>query len=558
MRDALSFWRRPLDDVALRQAHLLSERQARCSIGFAEDFSAMTVYNYGYYYTNASNNADSALSNMFMAMNPSSQGAIGGVAFIPQQSFTVHASSGGFAVPDQCNIIASGGGGSDSASAFFHFIVDFSTGATFLSCAGAYTTGGKYFHGLAFQGINWGSAGATCISAVTANCRGLQCTFTNCPRAFSAQASCCTLERCTIAYLSPSAPNGATAVVIASSQCAILGPGEFFQTPPHSGMGGHGPQSCTCVSVQGGADHALIADIHISDWTTGVDLSQGGGSTYTHIRNCEIQSYITALSIKINGDGAPITSVKVTSSTLARTNYSADSNDPSPVVLIDPDGFGNSALSDITLTNCTVFNMGDASSSYLTGQHGLKIVGGTNIKILGGTYSNNSPNGGAGVAITGACGDVQIIGVNLQPMYDDGTSGSTPQNQQFALLVSANPTGTVLVSGCDLRGYAPAPPVSISGVMSNLFIYDCLGYNDQTTPLNGSTPPVSNTNSAATCSTPYFGPSIITFWNASPVMLNVFGLTLTLSFGVVFLPSPYDVFYFSGTTLPTNFSWYGK
>lgn len=553
MAEVLSLWRSPLDQVALAGAVALSIRQPHCSVPSYEDFSAMTIYNYGYYVHTLT--FEAALTAMLGDMDPSSQGAIGGAAFIPQSNFPIDASMGPFNVPDQCNIVASGGGG-PGTGAFYHFTIDFSVGSTFFSCASTYTAGGTCFHGLAFQGTNWGGAGVTCISAGTGNCRAIRCTFTNCPQAFNAQAPGCSLERCTIAYLSIHAPNGATAVAIAASQCTVVGPGEFLQTSPHPGMGGHGPTSCTCISVQGGADHTVIADIHLSDWSTGVDFSKGGGSTFTHIRNCEIQSYLTALNIQVGGDGAPITGVKVTSSTLARTYHSDQSSNSSPVILIDPGGSGNSQLTDITLLDCTVFNKGNALS--LMSQHGLEIVGGKNIKILGGTYSNNSPNAGAGIAITGMCDEVQIIGANLQPSYDDGTGVSVTQNQQFALLVSATPAGTVLVSGCDMRGYGSAPPVSISTGMSNLFIYDCLGYNDQSTLLNGPMPPTSPTNNAASCSTPYFGPSVITFWNASPVTLHIFGLTLTLSFGVVFVPSPYDVFYFSGATLPSNFSWHGK
>jgi hypothetical protein len=407
---------------------------------------------------------------------------------------------------------------------------------------------------LAFRWDGASNNDDTCIWAATGNCCAIRCTFTDCPVAFNAQAPACALKQCTIDY--GSGPKDATAVVIASSQCAVLGPGEFEQQPPGEG----GPKSCTCISVQSGADHAVIADTHISDWTTGIDFSQGGGSTNTYIRNCEIQSYVVALNIQVGSDGAPITGVKVTGTLLARTNDSYKSGSSSPVVLIDPGSSGeNTQLTDITLTGCTVYNMGDAST--LTAQYGLQIVGGTNIKIIGGTYSNNSPypTGGAGIAITGACGDVQIIGANLQPSYDNGTSGSTTQSQQFGLLVTSNPANTsiVLVSGCDMRDYTAtdSAPVSTSGVTKGLYIYDCLGYNDQNTELNDNMAPTSATN-AATCSTPYFGPSVITFTNASPVTLNVFGQSLTLSFGVVFLPSPYDNFYFSSA--PNGFSWYGK
>jgi hypothetical protein len=51
-------------------------------------------------------------------------------------------------------------------------------------------------------------------------------------------------------------PIDATAVVIASSQCAVLGPSEFLQSEISAG----GPMACTCISVQNGADHTVIAD----------------------------------------------------------------------------------------------------------------------------------------------------------------------------------------------------------------------------------------------------------------------------------------------------------
>lgn len=45
MTEILSLWRSPLDKVALSQAEALRGRQPQCSIGYAEDFSAMTIYN---------------------------------------------------------------------------------------------------------------------------------------------------------------------------------------------------------------------------------------------------------------------------------------------------------------------------------------------------------------------------------------------------------------------------------------------------------------------------------------------------------------------------------
>ncbi len=165
MSEILSLWRSPLDKVALCQTEALRDRQPQCSIGYAEDFSAMTIYNFGYYVTNYAPTApyDAALTQMFSDMNPNLYTNYGGMAFIPQQSFAVDsnysANPGPYNVPDQVNIIGSGGGGTSvgSASAFFHFVVTPSSGAatTFLNCSNDITSGGTYFRSLAFQ---WGNS----------------------------------------------------------------------------------------------------------------------------------------------------------------------------------------------------------------------------------------------------------------------------------------------------------------------------------------------------------------------------------------------------------------
>lgn len=195
----------------------------------------------------------------------------------------------------------------------------------------------------------------------------------------------------------------------------------------------------------------------------------------------------------------------------------------------------------------------------------MDIVGGSNIKIIGGTYSNNSSCGGAGIAITGACGDVQIVGANLQPSYPwtGTTMGSSLNYQQYGLLVSGGPTGRIYVSGCDLTGYTNTTPyvqqaVLVTGTAPyELLISNCPGYNDQNTSIR-STPPAStaSASSPGAGGTPYFGPSVFIFSNSTAVSLYVFGQTISTSFGIVFLPSPCDSFSF--TTAPTMFLWIGK
>lgn len=102
MTEILSLWRSPLDKVALSQAEALRGRQPQCSIGYAEDFSAMTIYNFGYYVTNYPPN-DTALATMLSDMDPSSQGYVGALAFVPQQTFAIDAVP--FQVPSAFGII---------------------------------------------------------------------------------------------------------------------------------------------------------------------------------------------------------------------------------------------------------------------------------------------------------------------------------------------------------------------------------------------------------------------------------------------------------------------
>jgi hypothetical protein len=105
------------------EAEALSDRQPRCWIPGYEDFSAMTVYNYGFYLNEAGATSETALKAMLAAMNPSSLGAIGGAGFIAQQSFIMNdASYFPFAVPDQCNIFSSGTGGNSKSLPFYHFL----------------------------------------------------------------------------------------------------------------------------------------------------------------------------------------------------------------------------------------------------------------------------------------------------------------------------------------------------------------------------------------------------------------------------------------------------
>lgn len=544
--ETLSLWRSPLDKVALVEAHALSARQPVCAISYDENFSAMTIYNFGYYIIHYGPTADASLTKMLADMG----GTSGGLAFIPQEQFMIDAAA--FGVPDQCNFVSSGGGGatgSSGGSPFSHFFISSITASSsFLDCnTSGQSSGGVYFKGLAFQWKTGAFHDDTCIVAGVENVRAIRCTFTDCPQAFNANGVSCALEQCTISYTVSAAvgPNNTTAVVLRAPQCGVIGPGVLSQTSQSSPSGG--ATGCTCISIQG-AKHALIANVQLYEWTIGVDFSQGGtGQTLAaQITNCEIECWQHALNIVSPNSSSTVAGIKITSCTLAKTS---DSNNGDPIVKIDAN-LGN--LHDITLLDCTVFCMASA----ITGQHGLSILGGMDIKVIGGTYSGNSSGGGAGIAIVGASGiqitDVQIIGANLRPSYP-----GSPNSQQWALLITnGSSLSGALVSGCDMTGYVSGAPVSVSGSPANLLIRDCPGYNDQNTTLMATTSQLTTGVSASSCNTPYYGPSVITYTSTAPVTLHIFGQTITASMGIIFLPNPYDSFYFS--VRPGVFSWTGK
>lgn len=579
MTEILSLWRSPIDKVAFREAEALRDRQPKCTttIPYGADFDPMSIYNYGYYVDTYPLSYDDALQHMFddMASPPSSispplASAGGGTAFIPQQTFAVSAYAATAIpvnVPDQCNIIASGGGGTQGGGGtdFFHFVITPTAGPTnpsyFFYCTGGHTSGGKYFRNIAFKWTTTSVATDTCLFAGTWNCRAINCTFTDCPTALDGEGESDTLEQCTINYSVTKAtgPNNTTAVILAGPQMGVIGPGEFFQNPQNGLLSG-GPEGCTCIAVRGQAEHAVISKMHISDWTIGIDFSQKANSRYTNITDCEIQSFYTCINIQLPASANnPTWGIKVSNCFLARTQ---DSTTFGPVVLIDTNGNNNSMLSDIEISNCTVTTIQNAGIQP-SNAYGLQINGGENIRILGGMFSNFSPTGGAGIAITGAVGNTQIIGCNLRPSYPNAPHS---YSQQYALLVSGSPADTVVVDSCDMGG-GYSSPVLVSGTITSgtLFITNCHGYNDLNTPIAPSAPTASGGASAATASSitggiDYYGPSLVIFTNGSSTLtFTVNGVASTVpknAFVTCYIASPYDVIKFSAT--PAQFAWLGK
>lgn len=591
MAEILSLWRSPLDKVAFSEAVALGDRQPRGQLVFGEDLSPMTIYNYGFYIADTSSNPTHdfslAITNMFTAMKaqtPLQYGTagIGGTAFIPQGSFAVNTSSG-FSVPDQCNIIGSGGGGfgqGAGAPDFFHFVVTPTGGAggsIFLNCpSGNHTSGGKYFRSLA---IEWGTTSVvtdTCISANTWNCRAVNCVIANCPIAFNAQGLSCGMEQCTIDY--ESGPNGYgpgppgvnplfAAVKLAASQAAVVGPGEYLQKAQTKT---NAPVDTVCISFESNLEHGIVKDLHINHWSFGITYAISSHYTIDH---CVVEGVeFSTFGSSSYGGG---TCVHMTPSDSHGAVYNqtylgcsfslADgSTHTNPLIYIDTNGAGNNAVNDIKFLGCTAFQaLG----------HGYQIHGGSNIQIIGGTSAGNGPSGGAGIAITGNCGRCEFIGVNLNAAYPNA---NVAQSQQYAFLCSASPSEQILLDGCSMKGYSPsAGAISVTGVpgAAELIIRNCPGYNDQNTTIlsSASNLTVGTAYSAATAGsvtggTNYYGPSLLVFLSPTPggTSLTINGVSHGWAipagqFVTYYLASPYDTVQFSALpTVSGTFAWIGK
>ncbi len=523
MEDVLSVWRSPLDKVALAAAKALCAGQPRCST-YGEDFSAVTIYNYGHYITTASgNNPNTALTNMLNAMTaptslPYGTTGVGGTAFIPQGGFSVTSGYEGgspppFAVPDQCNIVASGGGGATDgmhAPSFYHFVISPPTGATavtyFLYCSGSHTSGGQYFRDLAFD---WGTTSFpdTCIYANTWNCRAINCTFTDCPAAFNAQGLSCGLEASTVQYSKNYAgPDGAgpgpasgafAAVVLAGSQCYAVGPAEFIQQPQVPP--GTGPTDTCCISFESSLEHGVVRDLHISDWSYGITYAIA--STLISdcmVTNVEFSVYVTCVYMVPSSSNGTIYGQKYTDCVFW---LAQNSENVAPLIYC----FGASGtIDDIQFTGCTLFQ---------SKSHGYEFHGVSNVKVIGGTSSGNGPSGGAGIAITGGGGPFLFKAVNLDASYPEATN---VQSQQYAFFCSGSPTRPVLVDGCSMQNYTLGSPVSVTGTPTELIITNCPGYNDLNTAVS-TVPPMHGIYAAeasilASGSINYYGPLVGDFY----------------------------------------------
>lgn len=397
--------------------------------------------------------------------------------------------------------------------------------------------------------------------------------FDSCPGAFRTgpNALQCGLLNCTVDYENTNLANQ-VAVTLGGSQDFVRGC--VIRQPIDNS-----PSGCTGILINA-VMTCFITDTHVSDFQTGIQISDNAETVF--FSNVRVEAWNTALAIAPSSSQSTIYDVHFSNCTLA---LESGSTARTSGITIGTGGGANSNVSSIFFDSCDVFGFANA---------GLEIDGGQDIVVTGGQYSSNGQNAtaspyiGAGIAITGG-NAITISGADCSGISNywlklNGTGSAQPYGITINELSSNNPTSDVTIIGCNVNGNATNGIVVANQpnlFPSNIYIRacdasgyssysaaidvlsgeslvqatDCPGYNDRNQPLNGGAAPTSGT-SASTCSTPYFGPSTVTFSNSSSLTVHVSGTPYAMSFGSIHLPRQLDQIYFSAA--PSTFTWLGK
>jgi hypothetical protein len=548
---------------------------------YNSDLSPLGIYNYGNFggISSATAAANStAMTNMLAAMQTLNGGLGGGAAFINSGSYNINC--GPYYIPTQTTMsavgLAIGQGNSGNIQGTFYVQ---NNGTLFKTNPQSIGFGGTTISNVSvsFAGMAGQSAGNVAFDCShSSNVRFYQCMFQNCPTAVMTdnRSNNVGLTNCTINYTN--GPNNGTggwvtpgtglgtgtgfaALVFTSVNCYVSGPGELAQKPLSTG----GPTGCICIAITQSSEHTSIQNSHLSDWDVGISYAvatgSGNGVKYSHVGNLEMNVWTCGVFMVPWSSTGTIFGEKYSNCSIFQSQSSTVTNNS--LIYIDPLTIGgsNNNIEDIEFSDCTVFSSAGGGN----GLYALNIHGGNNIRVTGGCYSNMSPTGGAGIAITGACGYVQITNVNLNPRL---ANAANPQNQQYALLVSGSPVQPIIVDNCMMNNYS-GPPVSVTGTPSELRITNCPGYNDQNTVISTVAPSTALLSTGAQTAATlgggainYYGPSMVTgVGNAAGSTLHISGTAYALPASQFFcfpLPNPSDQWWISAA--PINFTWLGK
>ncbi len=345
--------------------------------------------------------------------------------------------------------------------------------------------------------------------------------FHNCPTAFQTEIHCefCGLLDCWIdynyQYVDGDPLDDQTMISLGGSEdfvtnCVIYQV-PANHTPP-------GPSGCTAIALISNNNGHFITGTHITDFAVGISMVGTGspGLVGVYVSGVLINAVQNAVTIEPSATSYLINDVHFDGCTFAATNY-ADSGTPGVVISV-PSGASPSNVAGIYFTGCSAYGWGNA---------GIQVSAGQNIVVVGGQYSSNgqtptAPAVGAGIAVL-AGSQVTIVGADcsgVNELWKNTVPG--PPRQPYGISVESGVT-YVVVDSCNLTNNATgALYVTASG--TDLRVINCIGYNDQATVLQSTTPPPSNPityNIAwANVSQGWYGPIAFYIKNAGDVTID--------------------------------------
>jgi len=330
------------------------------------------------------------------------------------------------------------------------------------------------------------------------------CYFNNCPTAFNAgsdgRALHCGLMYCTVVQAKV---NNTVSVILSAAQNFV-----FQCIIRQQPIAGGGPTGCTAIQINN-APIAYVSECHVSDYTVGIQVTQGCNFIYLHHNT--VQSYQTGILIQPTTNVGVIYGVWISDSTVLATHtvQGAGSNG----IIVDTNGGTATNVQGIFLNNVLAMGWNDA---------GLKIIAASNVVVTGGMFASNgqSPSAtanGAGIAVVGAADSIRVTGSDLI-----GTIGFiTGVQQPYAAALSGGCTNVEFYV-CNMTGNANSLPVYTNGTITHWYVNDCRGYNTFNFVIASSAPATTvqfdgtGFGSPLTpWSTPYLGPYLVCWTGAT-------------------------------------------
>lgn len=532
------------------------------------DLSSLGIYNFENFgaVSGISGQAQSTAAMITMLAKVGATSPLGGRCWFKMGNYLLIPPPGGFVIPDQVTFegasVQAGvpaSGGDNPSSGLQQLVMEGGDGTFFTTPAASHTSGGRYIEKLCFA---FGPLPATLGTTTCFDIQGgwrvalYKCVIENFPRAANLSSLNAGLDQVTIRYNKGpdgGGPGGAIPVGPGASNFAMVrfnapqtycfGPAELLQLSVSNG----GPKQCVAMSIVGGTDHVMTREVHVADlsygYTWGFGSSQPAKFNVHTGDKCECWSSVGWMQLQTGGT-MTIFAEKFTGCTYQISQFSTDTK---PVWLIDPNGQPNSAIAGCEWDNCD-FAQGNVD--------GVEVRGGQDLKWKGGHMCGNGAGSFAGFAITGAAGDLELEGINMQPTYP-GALNVKAQGHAFRIADNALYNGVCTVRGGNWRGYPSTGPTDQAlliganafGPNGRLYINLVKGYNDgpNGTPVNIGTGTVPNVPTSAAAQG-FFGPSRAEFSAVAGNNVSLNGQNLPLAGGSLTLDlGPYDVIAAVGT-----------